>query len=350
MRTVPMGRAAAWILAAAFACGAGHAAAAVADALERPAVRVLHPERAVLLAAAQAGSRLVAVGERGIVILSDDGGRRWSQAGSPVSVTLTAVRFADKDHGYALGHGGTVLATADGGTTWSRRLTGTQIAQVLLSAAKAGGDAAAEKSAQRFVADGPDKPLLDLLVFDANHVLVVGAYGIALSTNDGGATWTSWRPRLDNPKELHLYAVRQRGNCIVVAGEQGLLLQSIDGGKSFRRIATPYAGSLFTAELPDEQTIVVAGLRGNVWRSSDAGARWAQVAVPVPASITASATDPEGRMLFVNQAGMVLGLSDGALTPLYAGVPPLNAILPLDRTRVITLSIQGVLPLDLRAP
>jgi photosystem II stability/assembly factor-like uncharacterized protein len=312
---------------------------------------VRQPERAVLLGAAHAGPRIVAVGERGIVALSDDGGKQWRQASVPVSVTLTAVRFADKDRGYALGHGGTVLATADGGQTWSRRLDGRQLAQLLLAAAQSSGDAAALKSGQRLVAEGPDKPLFDLLVFDARRVLVVGAYGLALFTQDGGATWATWSARLENPKELHLYAVRQRGQRIVIAGEQGLVLHSVDGGQSFKRLSTPYGGSYFTAELPEDQAIVLAGLRGNVWRSTDDGASWTQVASPVPVSITASAPGPNGQPLFANQAGMVLRLAGGTLQPLSAGaLPPLNFLLPLDGARVLALTVQGVQRVDLRTP
>jgi photosystem II stability/assembly factor-like uncharacterized protein len=338
-------------LAGGIACApvAGQGAGAASGALERAAVIVRQPERALLLAAAQAGRRIVAVGERGIVALSDDGGQQWRQATVPVSVTLTAVRFADQDRGYALGHSGTVLATADGGQTWSRRLDGRQLAQLLLVAAQASGDAAALKSAQRLVADGPDKPLFDLLVFDAKRVLVIGAYGLALHTQDGGATWASWSARLENPKELHLYAARQRGNRIVIAGEQGLLLQSVDAGQSFKRLSTPYAGSFFTAELPDDQAIVVAGLRGNVWRSSDAGASWMQVASPVPVSITASAAGIDGQPLFANQAGMILRLAGGTLQPLRTGaLPPLNSLLPLDGARVLALTVQGAQRVDLR--
>jgi photosystem II stability/assembly factor-like uncharacterized protein len=321
----------------------------VGAALDRPALTVRAPERAVLLGAARAGTRIVAVGERGVVIVSDDGAQQWKQVGVPVSTTLTAVRFADKDRGYVLGHGGTVLGTSDGGQSWKRLLEGRQLAQVTLSVAKAGSDAAALKSAERLVTDGPDKPLLDLLVFDAKRVLVIGAYGLALFSEDGGATWSSWRGRLDNPKELHLYAIRQRGDRIVIAGEQGLVLESTDGGATFKRIATPYAGSFFTVELPDDKTVVVAGLRGNVWRSTDAGASWSRIASPVPVAITASAMGTEGDMLLTNQAGMVLRLIDGALKPLNQGpLPPLNFVLPLDRSRVLALSVQGVQRIDYR--
>jgi photosystem II stability/assembly factor-like uncharacterized protein len=333
----------------AFAPLASQGGGAAGGALDRAALVVRQPERAVLLGAAQTGARIVAVGERGIVILSEDGGQRWRQVPVPASVTLTAVRFADKDHGWVLGHGGTVLGTSDGGQSWKRLLDGRQLAQVMRAAAKASGDAAALKSAERLVTDGPDKPLLDLVVFDARRVLVVGAYGIALFTQDGGTTWQSWRARLDNPKELHLYAVRQRGDRIVIAGEQGLVLQSTNGGASFQRIATPYAGSFFTLELPDDKAIVVAGLRGNAWRSANAGANWSQMASPVPVSITASAIGADGKVLFANQAGMVLGLADGALRPLNpAPLAPLNFLLPLDRSRVLALSVQGVQRIDYR--
>src|SRR5213593_949007 len=80
-------------------------AAPVAEALDRPALPVAMAAKSMLLGAAQAGERLVAVGERGIVVLSEDAGRTWRQARVPVSVTLTAVRFVDAKQGFVVGHG-----------------------------------------------------------------------------------------------------------------------------------------------------------------------------------------------------------------------------------------------------
>jgi photosystem II stability/assembly factor-like uncharacterized protein len=218
-----------------------------------------------------------------------------------------------------------------------------------LAEARAGGDAAALQSAERLVAEGADKPLLDLVLFDAQRLLVVGAFGVALATTDGGSTWTSWRARLGNPKELHLYAARQRASRLLIAGEQGLVLLSEDAGRSFRRLALPYNGSFFTAELPDDQTIVVAGLRGNAWRSADGGAAWTQLASPVPVSITGSTLDAAGHVLFVNQAGMVLRLQGDALQPLAgAPLPPLNAIVALDAAQALALSVQGAQRINLQ--
>ncbi|WP_220476874.1 WD40/YVTN/BNR-like repeat-containing protein [Massilia cavernae] len=105
-------------------------AAASFPALDRPAVQVKAPERQVLLAAAQAGTRVVAVGERGLVVLSDDAGASWRQARAvPVSTTLTAVSFRSAQLGWAVGHGGVVLHTRDGGDTWTRQADGASLAR-----------------------------------------------------------------------------------------------------------------------------------------------------------------------------------------------------------------------------
>jgi hypothetical protein len=101
------------LLFGADAASAPSAAPAAADApvklpaaLLRPALKVARPEQANLMAVARAGNRLVAAGERGLIIYSDDSGQHWSQAQVPVSVTLTALRFANEREGWAVGNMG----------------------------------------------------------------------------------------------------------------------------------------------------------------------------------------------------------------------------------------------------
>ncbi|HSH90193.1 MAG TPA: hypothetical protein VK996_09400, partial [Ramlibacter sp.] len=167
-------------------------AAIVAPAIERAAIAVRSPGRAVLLAADKAGARLVAVGEHGVVALSDDQGITWRQARVvPTSVSLAAVRFADERSGWAVGHGGVILRTTDGGETWLRQADGRSLAQAALAASARSADDRQTKAAQRLVDDGPDKPLMDIIAFNAQQALVVGAYGLAFETADGGKTWTS---------------------------------------------------------------------------------------------------------------------------------------------------------------
>jgi photosystem II stability/assembly factor-like uncharacterized protein len=302
---------------------------------------VRQPGRAVMMGIAPAGSRLVAVGERGVVSLSDDGGQQWRQARVPVSVTLTSVRFANDRFGMATGHGGVVLTTTDRGETWKTVLDGRRIAQVVLDRARASGGEAAIKEAERLVGDGPDKPLLDLVLLDERRAWVVGAYGLALATEDGGATWTSWGDRLDNPKSQHIYAVRKRGDTVLLVGEQGLLLLSSDGGQSFRRLDSPYRGSWFTAELIDDRSMLVAGLRGNTWRSVDGGENWSALPAPPGASVTASTVAPDGRLLLANQAGSVVSVEGERVVTLLGKPVPSVAGLAVLGSQIVTVGVQG---------
>ena len=320
----------------------------VTDALHRPALAVREPARAVLLAAAAAGERLVAVGERGLVVLSDDQGATWRQAPSPVSVTLTAVRFADQRHGVAVGHGGVVLATTDAGANWSLRLDGRRVAELVAAAATT---PEAKSDAERLKADGPDKPFLDLVLWDVQRWMVVGAFGLVLETRDAGGSWQPLMHRVTNPRSLHWYVLRRQGNTLLLAGEQGLLVRSDDGGASFQALESPYRGSWFSGEILPDGRWLLGGLRGNVWQGqgATAAASWRQLPVPVPSSITALVAMPGGAALAATQAGLVLRLTDGAATQTLnrdKPVPMPAALLPLRDGRLLSMGMAGVVPVS----
>jgi len=58
-----------------------------------------------ILAASRAGTRIVAAGDHGVVLLSDDEGASFHQAHTvPVRSTLTALAFVDANNGWAVGH------------------------------------------------------------------------------------------------------------------------------------------------------------------------------------------------------------------------------------------------------
>ncbi|EJM22903.1 BNR/Asp-box repeat protein [Pseudomonas sp. GM21] len=292
--------------------------AAVVSPLGTPAMHVAPSQKTVLLDLARAGARLVAVGERGIVMLSDDNGQSWRQADVPVSVTLSAVQFVNDRQGWAVGHAGVVLATTDAGEHWTLQLDGTRAAQIELTAARneqaAATDASAAEariaSAERLVADGPDKPFLAMKFVDAQRGLIVGAFGLAMQTVDGGATWTSTMGHIDNPMNLHMYAISQQGQRWFVAGEQGFLARSDDDGASFAQLESPYGGSLFTAQSRSDGALLVAGLKGNAFISHDAGDTFQPLNVGLPISFSDSVVLASGQVLFANQGGG-LYVSDG---------------------------------------
>jgi photosystem II stability/assembly factor-like uncharacterized protein len=308
---------------------------------------VAQPARAYLTGIARAGKRLVAVGERGIVVLSDDDGATWRQASVPVSVTLAAVQFPTPTQGWAVGHSGVVLHSADGGATWTRQLDGVQAAQLVLRDAQSGqGGDAWLAEAQRLVADGPDKPFLGLHFSDANNGFIVGAYNLAFRTRDGGKTWTPFGHRLDNPKASHLYAVESSGSTVLIAGEQGVLLRSTDDGATFARIALPYRGSFFALTLEGDNA-VVAGLGGNAFASHDRGATWTALALPAPVSVTAAHLEG-GRLLMANQAGMLMAGPAGAsaVAPLnMPALPQPNDLVALPGGAILTVGAAGAIRL-----
>lgn len=290
--------------------GAALASAALAPLpapLDRPAIALTAPARAALLGLAAAGSRVVAVGERGTVLLSDDAGATWRQAQSvPVSATLVAVQFVTPDTGWVVGHYGVVLRSDDGGEHWIRQLDGHGAAALMLQEAQASGDAKALVEAQRAVQEGADKPLLSLHFRNEREGWVVGAFNLALTTRDGGQSWQSVSTRLPNPKAAHLYGFDQARDDVLIAGEQGLLMHSSDGGLSFRPVATPYAGSFFGVTREADGAWLVAGLRGNVWRSADQGKTWTALTGQAPVSITGVLRDARGQVWLANQAGQLL--------------------------------------------
>lgn len=292
--------AAAWL-------AAGAVIGPVAPPLDRPAIVWRDPAHAAMMGLAPAGDRLVSVGERGLVLLSDDQGAHWRQAREvPVSVTLTAVQFADAQHGWAVGHQGVVLASTDGGEHWHRQMDGRTAARLQLDEAQRAGESRAIQEAQRAVQEGADKPLLAVSFANAQEGLVIGAFNLALVTRDGGRHWASISATLPNPKAFHLYSVARSGGDLLIAGEQGLVLHSADGGAHFRAVPTPYEGSFFGATVLNQGRWLVAGLRGNVWRSDDQGAHWQNLRNPVAASITASTLSRGGQALLLNQGGDLL--------------------------------------------
>lgn len=271
-------------LLAALAAHGVAAHAAFKDVLDTPAAASALAQRSLVVGLAAAGERLVALGQRGHVLTSDDAGKSWRQSRVPVSSDLVAAHFATPALGWAVGHDGVILHSRDGGLSWARQFDGRQLG-----------------------AQGAETPLLDVHFDDAMHGLAVGAFGTVLRTDDGGQHWQSMPSLLDNPQGLHLYALRRVAGELHVAGEQGLLFKR--EGDRFVQLKTPYAGTLFGV-IGNERALLAHGLRGNLVRSTDGGRSWSAVSSGVAVGLPAATLDSRGRFVVVSQAGHVLVSSD----------------------------------------
>ena len=288
-----------------------------------PAARVPQAARAGLLASARAGARLVAVGERGVVMLSDDQGRTFRQAREvPVDVTLTSVSFADEVQGWAVGHWGVVLATRDGGETWT---------------------------VQRQDA-GEDRPLFGVHFFDAHHGVAVGLWSLVLVTADAGATWRSIAPPPpagSMKADLNLLGLfaDDRGR-VYAAAERGMLLRSDDRGASWTYASTGYKGSFWTGLALPGGVLLAAGLRGSLYRSADDGRSWVRVETGSTSSITAMAVH-EDKVVAVGLDGLMLRSSDAGATfssQVRTDRAALTGVTTTSGGRTVLLSRQGVVP------
>lgn len=319
-------------------------AADLPDTLSRPATASDLASRSMLSAIAPVGDRLVAVGERGHIILSDDQGYSWRQAPSPVSVTLTSVCFSNQQHGWAVGHRGVVLHSADAGESWQVQLDGRGFAEAAYQGAQQLNNADLEYSTQMLVEDGPDKPFLDVQCTGRQSVVAVGAYGMGVRSTDGGANWSPLLALMEGSEQSHINAILAMNGELYMAGEMGGLYRSDAAVTQLERLSQPYEGSYFGL-LSDASRLLAFGLRGHAFASDDAGQHWRQLSLPTNQSLTAGTLLRDGSLLLTDAAGSGwLSRDDGrSFRRVRAERPfPLTDVLPLADGSVLGVGSNGV--------
>ncbi|MCY1511778.1 Ycf48-like protein [compost metagenome] len=316
--------------------------------------------KAAMVAAASAGKRQVVAGERGLIIYSDDCGTTWQQARVPVSVTLTALTFVDPTRGWAVGHDGVILATQDAGATWQKQLDGRVIAQLALvaaqkAAAEDSSNEAAQKAlsdAERLVADGSDKPLFAVHFWTPERGIVVGAYGLALITDDAGATWQWIGDRIPNPMGLHIYGLWAHENLVYAVGEQGLVVRSDDGARSFQVVPSPYEGSYFGITGTAYETsadLIVYGLRGHAFRLSTQALDFQPLPLKTEASLLSALPRLSDSTLLFDADGQAIEVRGSGKTARAIGSSPVGPVLgatPSCGSNVVIAGLRGVAVVD----
>ena len=290
---------------------------------------------------AVAGERLVAVGERGHILYSDDAGESWVQAQVPTLAMLTRVFFITDQRGWAVGHDGNVLLTTDGGVTWELQRDGvaeqaqineeragravqkvemlreqitsaTQEEQEALAEALGEAEWAMDNARETLDAALYAPPLMDVWFATAEQGWASGAYGVLLHTSNGGRQWSDWSHKVDNPDELHLNGVvGGSGGELYLASEWGTIFTSGNGGETWLPVESGYEGSFFgVVSNPVSGTAFAYGLLGTIYSSSDRGESWEERMSGVQASLFGAAVSPGGSVVFVGQGGAVTRSDD----------------------------------------
>lgn len=311
---------------------------ASAEPIDFPLLPAIESGRAIdglLLEVDRRGDRLIVAGEQGHILWSDDNGQRWTQAEVPVSMAITSVVFAGNGRAFATAHDGYLLQSTNDGATWTVKLTGSDVAglsvgpiELKVEALRASLESAtpdtrediewaldealfALDDAMLAVDEGMTAPLLKVWFADDKVGYALGAYNVFLRTDDGGETWASHGGRLDNPDQYHLYSMtRSSAGTLLVAGEAGTLLRSLDSGASWEGIETPYPGSFFGTVAANDGSLLVFGLRGNVFRSTDEGVSWTAVATGDNRTLMCGDVADNGFVVLAGAAGAVLRSDD----------------------------------------
>lgn len=227
--------------------------------------------------------RVIAVGERGNILLSDDQGASWQSATVTPQrdLTLTALVALDDKSLLVVGHDGWILRSQDRGATWTETRHDDELAEPLLGVWNAGG----------------------------NHVMAFGSFGKFYQSNDDGRTWQDAPLTVDS---AHLNGMDggPDGRRMLV-GEQGLVLRSDDAGKHWDTLAPFYNGSLFGVVRLSADRWVTYGMRGHVFVSQNFGQTWKQVDVGNVLPLYGHALLPNGGGLLIVGAGSSMVRLDG---------------------------------------
>lgn len=263
-------------------------------------------EKSLLLDIKKIGkNKLIAVGDRGHVLLSQDG-LDWHQTQVPIQAMLTSVFFVDDKNGWIVGHDGSILNSNDGGETW--------IIQQYLPEL--------------------EKPLLDVIFKNKMTGIAVGAYGQFYRTSDGGQSWVyefhdellslddkEYLQQLKSEDEEayldersgtlpHFNRILIDGENLYLVGEMGLLARSSDFGFTWVRDDAIYQGSFFDIKRSLSGSILVAGLRGNVFKRSGNDTPWVNVNTGTNALINSIVLGDDNRLFLLGNNGLLLESND----------------------------------------
>jgi photosystem II stability/assembly factor-like uncharacterized protein len=312
------------------------------DSSRLPSEKMPLAPHSMLLDIASHTQRSIAVGERGHVVLSEDG-TNWRQAEFvPTRSTLTAVSVIG-DHVWAVGHDAVIIHSTDGGENWELQHADPDLYQ----------------------------PLLDVFFLDENNGFAMGAYAYFLGTSDGGKTWEEvsllsdevleeddqvdaaddesydYSDYEDDFVDYHLNAMtRMPDGRLVIAAEAGAGFVSDDQGASWTGVDMPYAGSMFSELVTPEGNVVAFGLRGHVLESSDGGLTWEEQETGSLNTLLGGTITTAGTLVIVGSNGQILTRAageSGFSSTTFSEGGDLAGVVAIDNETVIVVGENGAL-------
>lgn len=194
-------------------------------------------------------NRLVAVGERGTIAVSESNGRSWDirHRDDETPVTLTDISVIDENLLLAVGHDSVMLRSEDGGMNWTVMMRDSELGE----------------------------PLLGTWSADGQRIFAYGSFGKFMVSDDAGENFSTIELPIFGE---HLAAMAGNAADIrMLVGEMGLVLRSMDNGESWEKLDAFYDGSLFGAAHLQGDNWIAYGMRGHVFFTNNNGDNWSQI-------------------------------------------------------------------------
>jgi len=264
-----------------------------------------------------------AVGERGTILHTEDGGMSWKTQASGSSVLLSSVAFAAPQSGSAAGDDGTMLHTEDGGQTWKAQTKGSRRMQtsVALAFTTAQLGWAVDGNTIVHTEDGGrtwTKQASDARTWLRSVAFVtpqsgwaVGLNGAILHTEDGGQSWKTQASGITAWLRSVTFATSQ---SVWVVGDGGTILHTEDGGQSWTaQISGSYA-SLTSVAFVTPQSGWVVGTNGTILHTEDGGQSWKSQTSGSHVWLTSVACATSQSIWVVGEGGTMIHTDDGGQT------------------------------------
>jgi photosystem II stability/assembly factor-like uncharacterized protein len=196
------------------------------------------------------GDEVWVVGANGLITRSYDDGRSFLELPIGVDAGLNDV-FIRKDRIWVVGDSGTILVSTDGGQNFIKSLY-------------------AFRGATH---DGKRRTALDLYsvqFLDERNGFIVGDEGLILQSTDGGTTWRELRSGVDN----QLFHLCFRGKRGWVVGTKGTILHTDDEGKNWYPQRSGESNDLNRVYMVSDKLGLVTGDNGTLLWTNNGGATW----------------------------------------------------------------------------
>jgi photosystem II stability/assembly factor-like uncharacterized protein len=266
--------------------------------------------------------RVVVVGDKGVVMLSDNEGQTWLRQqlkhGFKYDDLYSVAFTADGSSGWVVGDHGVIFRTDDHGATWI----------------------------EQKVPAGATGALTKIAVSGAQNACAGGDHGVILCTSDGGATWN-----LQKIGDIGLFdlAFTDANNGWAV-GEFKTMLHTSDGGKSWKiasggdrmKTTDPY----FAIAFAGGHNGLALGVAGDALETSDGGAIWKPADLSIEHksfyAVVAPPT-PAGAFFAAGETGVAALIVGGKLSQIQSGTSNAIAGLAFSEHLAIAVGLSGTL-------